>query len=132
MSPATVPGEISILQLWKAIIAPRYPIPTTHVAWGNHYGEGKVTEVGKVTTLTDADPVEVVTEAQKWPSNQREVSYKIDDQAFKITVRKNPTIDEVRKLIAYAHRGRRIAAIAYRGAEINTDSPLKDWLNRTS
>jgi hypothetical protein len=44
---AMVPEEITLLQLWKLIIAPRYTLPAQMVMWGNHYREGPIIETAR-------------------------------------------------------------------------------------
>jgi hypothetical protein len=91
-------------------------------------------ETGKVTTLTEADSVEIIVKEQKKKSNQREISYTIGDQpqVHKINVRTTLMISEVKARIAFAHKGRPIVAIRCAGAEIDDDTPLDDWLVRIS
>jgi hypothetical protein len=92
------------------------------VAWGKHYREGLEIEAGKVTSLVEADSVEILLEeGKKKKSQQGEVS-----------VRKSSTLGQIRELIAMARKGRPITAIHYKGAEIDDDQPYEDWMTGTS
>jgi hypothetical protein len=128
---AIVPEKISLLQFWKFIIAPRYPVPSKHVAWGNPYRDGRAVENGKVTSLTEPDSVEIIVEEGKKPT-QQEASYVIGDQpqVFKIIVRRTLTIGEVKERIALTHKGKPITAVGYAEAEISDDDPSEDWMRR--
>jgi hypothetical protein len=57
---SSVPEEVSLLQLWKKCIASRYGIPVKRISWGKHYRGGLEIEEGVVTTLEEADLVEVI------------------------------------------------------------------------
>jgi hypothetical protein len=91
------------------------PVPTKHVAWGNHHHEGRIIESGKVTSLTEADSVEIIIEERKKKLTEQEISYRLRDQpqVDKITDRRTSAIGELRERIALAHKERPITALAH-------------------
>jgi hypothetical protein len=111
-STALVPEEITPLQFWKKFGATRYTLPVRKVAWGKHCRGGLEIESGKVTTLEEADSVEIIVDEKKKKSQQCEVTYTVGDetQVYKSMVRKESTIGQIREIVAMAHKGRPIAA----------------------
>jgi hypothetical protein len=79
-----VPEEISLIQLFKIFIYPKYRIQGIQIMWGNHYRGGDILEIGKVTTLQEGDLVEIIVDQGTAPqATQIEVEYEIGSEKFK-------------------------------------------------
>jgi hypothetical protein len=107
--------------------------------WGHHYRSGDITESGKVTSLEEADSVEILVDQglippQPQPKSQTqvEVDYVIGTERFKIQVRKGFTVDDLQNRLAFVHKGRTIAGIASEFFQIAGEDSVEDWLQRTA
>jgi hypothetical protein len=128
-----VPEEISLLQLFKISILPKYRIQGIQIMWGNHYRGGDILEIGKVTTLEEGDLVEIIVDQGTAPQvTQIEVEYELESKKFKIYVDRSCTIEQLKQRINYLHKGRGIHAIASEGLPIADEDPVEDWLQRTA
>jgi hypothetical protein len=71
-----VPVEITHLQLWKIVL--KAPTPALQIMWGNHLRSGDIIETGRVTTLEEADFVEILVDSGAAPTvTHIDVRYKI-------------------------------------------------------
>jgi hypothetical protein len=99
---------------------------------GNHYREGNIIETGKVTSLRDADLVEVIVyDGKKKPQTHVGVNYTVGDQTFKTRVKRTATIAEFRESISYAHKGKPVLGIALGGNESAQEDSVEDWFTRS-
>jgi hypothetical protein len=90
-------------------------------------------EEGVVSSLEEGDSVEVIIAGKKKKNDRIEVSYTIGDepQIFKIWVKGDALVGDVRKTIAMAHKGKPIIALASEGAELTEEDTFNDWATRT-
>jgi hypothetical protein len=67
-------------------------------------------ESGKITTLEEADSVEIIVDEKKKKSQRCELTCTVGDepQVYKVMVRKESTIGQIREIVAMAHKGRPI------------------------
>jgi hypothetical protein len=127
-----VPEEISLLQLFKIFICPRYRIQGIQIIWGDHYRGADIIEHGKVTTLEEGDLVEIIVDQGTAPQpTQIEVDYEVGSERHKIYVDRTATIEQLKQRISYIHKGRGIHAIASEGIVIADEDPVEDWLQRS-
>jgi ribonuclease HI len=128
-----VPEEISLLQLFKIFIAARNRISGIQIMWGNHYRDGNILEIGKVTTLEEGDLVGIIVDQGAAPqTTQIEVDYEICSEKFTILVDRSMTIEQLKQRMNFNHKGRGISAIASEGVPIADDDPVEDWTQRTA
>jgi hypothetical protein len=124
-----VPAEITLLQLWKIVL--KAPTPALQIMWGNHLRSGDIIESGRVTTLEEADFVEILVDSGAAPTlTHIDVRYAIGSEVFSTRVRKDATIGDLKESLTYVHRGRQIQAIAFEGADIDQADPVDDWMGR--
>jgi hypothetical protein len=129
-----VPEEISLLQLFKTCIVSKHRIQGVQIMWGDHLRAGSIIETGKVSTLEEADFVEIIVDQGTLPSapaNQVEIDYVIGNERYKINVKKGMTIEKLREKLTYIHKGRNISGIASEGTQIAEEDSVEDWLQRT-
>jgi hypothetical protein len=127
-----VPEEIGLLQLFKTCVLTKYRIPGIQVMWGDHIREGSIIETGKVTTLDEADFVEIIVDQAPLPqSNQVEVDYMVGTESYKITVRRGTTVEQLRDRLNLVHKGRGITAIMSEGCQIANEDSVEEWLQRS-
>jgi hypothetical protein len=128
-----VPKEASLLQLWKKFIASRCKGPAKKISWGKHYRGGVEIEEGTVTSLEEADMVEVIVKGKKKKDGMIEVAYTIGEEAqvYRIWVKDNALVDEVKRTIALAHKGKPITKLAFEGAELADEDAFSDWMTRS-
>jgi hypothetical protein len=125
-----VPEEITLLQLCKVVA--KSPVPETQIIWGNHLRSGDIIETGHVTTLEEADFVEILVDNGAAPAQTHiEVKYKLGSETFDTRVRKDATIGDLKEALSYVHRGRQIQAVAFEGADIDQADPVDDWMGRS-
>jgi hypothetical protein len=128
-----VPEEISLLQLFKIFITPKFRIQGIQIMWGNHYRGGDILEIGKVSSLEEGDLVEIVVDQGTAPQpTQVDVEYEIEDKKFKIFVEGTMTIEQLRQRLNHDHKGKGITAIASEGSPIHEADPVEDWIQRTA
>jgi hypothetical protein len=102
-----VPAEIKLLQLWKVVIWKKLKHPAVQILWGNHYRAGTIIETGKVTSLEEADMVEVLAECGNAPTQTHvDVNYTVGSETFKTRVKNGTTIAEFREALSYSHKGK--------------------------
>jgi hypothetical protein len=132
---ATVPEEISLAQFWPKCIANRCRRPAKSLSWGKHFRGGVEIESGKVTGLLENDGVEaIISNKKKEKSDGRlEVAYTIGEepQVYRLWVKSDATIGDVKKMIALAHKGKPIEALSFEGADLADEDPYNDWMTRT-
>jgi hypothetical protein len=121
------------LQLWKKCIASRYRTRVKKISWGKHYRAGIEIEEGVVSTLEEADSVEIIVGGCKKKPGLIDVGSAIRDepQVFHVRVKEIATVEEVRNIITLAHKGKPIAKLAFEGAEIAEEDLFSDWMLRT-
>jgi hypothetical protein len=128
-----VPEEISLLQLFKIFILPKFRIQGLQIMWGNHYRGGDFLEIGQVSSLEKGDLVEIVVDQGTAPSpTQVEVEYKIESKKYRILVERSMTIEQLRQRLNHEHKGKRITGIASEGNPIAEEDPVEDWIQRTA
>jgi nucleoside 2-deoxyribosyltransferase len=128
-----VPEEISLLQLFKIFILPKYRIPGIQIMWGNHYRGGNILEINKVTTLEDGDLVEIIVDQGKAPqATQVEVEYMIGSEKHTIYVNRSTTIEQLTQRLNFEHKGKGVHAIASEGLVIAPEDSVEDWIQRTA
>jgi hypothetical protein len=128
-----VPEEISLLQLFKIFVLPKYHLQGIQIMWGNHYRGGDILEIGKITTLEDGDLVGIVVDQGKAPqATQIEVEYMVGPEKHKVYVDRSTTIEQLTQRLNFAHRGRGVHAIASEGLIIAPEDPVEDWIQRTA
>jgi hypothetical protein len=90
-------------------------------------------ETGKVTTLEEADSVEVLVDSGLLPLQTHiDVDYTIGSQSFKTLVKTGTTIGQFREAVSYSHKSKTIVGIASQDAAIDKDDAAEDWLQRTA
>jgi hypothetical protein len=128
-----VPEEISLLQLFKIFITPKFRVQGIQIMWGNHYRGGDILEIGQVSSLEEGDLVEIIVDQGSAPlPTQVEVEYEIESKRFTICVDRSMTIEQLRKRLNYEHKGKRITAIASEGNPIHEEDPVEEWIQRTA
>jgi hypothetical protein len=91
-----VPEEISLLQLFKIFVLPRYRIQGIQIIWGNHYRGGDILEIGSVSSLESGDLVEIVVDQGTAPqATQMEVEYMVGIEKHKVYVDRSTTIEQL-------------------------------------
>jgi ribonuclease HI len=127
-----VPEEISLLQLFKMFITPKFRIQGIQIMWGKHYRGADILEVGQVSSLEEGDLVEIVVDQGTAPSPTHvEVEYEMESRKFKILVERSTTIEQLKQRLNHEHKGKRIMAIASEGLTIADEDPVEDWIQRT-
>jgi hypothetical protein len=107
-----VPEEISLLQLFKIFVLPKFRIQGIQIMWGNHYRGGDILEIGQVSSLEEGDLVEIVVDQGTAPSpTQVEVEYEIESKKFRILVERSSTIEQLKQRLKSEHKWKRITAI---------------------
>jgi hypothetical protein len=93
-TPATVPEEISLAQLWHRHIANPYKKSVDTIRWGKHYRDRKEIESGQVSDLQENDGVEIIVGSEKKTNGQVEVIYTIGEEAqvYRFNVRDTATV----------------------------------------
>jgi hypothetical protein len=130
---SAVPEEIALLQLWNKYIANRCRAPVKRIKWGKHYRANVEIEEGVVSSLEEGDSVEVVVSNKKKQDDRKEVVYTVGDEplVYRIWVRGDAAIGDVKKTIALAHKGKPVVALSFEGADLADEDPYKDWMLRT-
>jgi hypothetical protein len=130
---SAVPQEISLLQLWNKHIANRRRAPVKRIKWGKHYLASVEIEEGVVSSLEEADSVEVIVSNKKKRDDRKEVVYTVGEEptVYRILVKGDATIGDVKKTIAMAHKGKPVVALSFEGADLAEEDPYKDWMLRT-
>jgi hypothetical protein len=124
-----VPAEVTLLQLWKMVIRRKVGQPTIQIMWGHHYRAGSIIETGKVTSLEEADMLEVIVDDGKAQLQTHvDVKYTVGTETFTASVRKGTTIGDFRESLAYTHRGKQIVGIAFEGVEIAKEDAVDEFL----
>jgi flagella basal body P-ring formation protein FlgA len=86
-------------------------------------------EAGKVTSLEEADTVEVLVDLGSLPPQTHvDVDYVIGSESFKTRVKKGTTIGQFREALSYSRKSKQIVGIASEGTEIDKDDSVEDWL----
>jgi hypothetical protein len=128
-----VPEEISLLQLFKIFILPKYRISGIQIMWGNHYRGGDILEINKVSTLESGDLVEIIVDQGTAPQvTQVEVEYMVGSEKHKIYVDRSTTIEQLTQRLNFAHKGKGVHAIASEGLVIAPEDPVEEWVQRTA
>jgi hypothetical protein len=100
--------------------------------WGHHYRSGDILESGKVTSLEEADTVEIlVDQGSLPPATQVEVDYTIGSEHFQIQIRKGSTIEDLQQRLQFIHKNRPITGIASQGIQIASEDDVEEWLSRS-
>jgi hypothetical protein len=130
---STVAEEISLLQLWKKYIDSRCRVSVKNIRWGKHYRGSVEIEEGEVTSLQEGDSVEVIIVGKKKKDDRIEVPYTIGDepQVYKIWVKGDALVGDVKKTIATAHKTKYISALASEGADMADEDSFDNWAKRT-
>jgi hypothetical protein len=131
---ATVPEEITLLQLWSKAIESRCRLPVHEIKWGRHWRNQREVESGKVTELLDNDGVEgIICKEKKKTDDRLEVKYTIgaDATVFTIWVRSDALVGDVKKAIAMAHPSKPIMSLASEGADLADEDPYDEGMERT-
>jgi hypothetical protein len=119
---STVPEEISLPRLWHKCIA-------------NHCRAPLELEEGVCTTLEEADMVEVIVSKNKKEKKDDRIGviYTIgnEPQVYRIWVKGDALVGNIKKAIALAHKGKPIVALASEGADLAEEDAFSDWMTRT-
>jgi hypothetical protein len=77
--------------------------------------------------------VEVIVDGKKKKDGMIDVTYTIGEetQVYHILVKDTALVEDVRKTIPLAHKGKPITKLASGGAEIANEDSSKDWMFRT-
>jgi ribonuclease HI len=128
-----VPEEISLLQLFKIFIYPKFHIQGIQISWGNHYRGSAILEVGQVSSLEPGDLVEIVVDQGAAPvATQVEVQYQIESEKFTMFVDRATTIEQLKQRLSFTHKGKRITGISINGSQIADEDPVEEWIQRSS
>jgi hypothetical protein len=127
-TPATVPEEISLAQLWHRHIANRYKKSVDTIRWGKHFRDRKEIESGQVSELCENDGVEIIIGSEKKTNGQVEVIYTLGDetQVFRFNVKESATVEDAKKRISQTHKGKPIQSLVLEGAEMSDEDSFKE------